>query len=881
MDIKLNLAKTGKFKITNVDQLSYTYFPLCNFKSIKGSITPKLNGSANIDQNSFLLSPITNEDMHNSFMNRNVFFRINEDYTWSITGNTAHQLLHKDEVTLEGDFLTHKITRKSPDFKCVIESFAPTNDTYQELHKITLTNTSNSPLNIKTVVGVPIYSRSADNIRDHRHVTSLLNRVKVYDGGIINKPTFSFDERGHTLNNLYYSVFSHHQSNTKIKHYWPILQEFIGEGKTLLNPGVVSDDLTNDYQVGSQVEGYELTGGFEYEKEIIKPGKSIELILSLMISDSRDTILFEQDKLTNNRYNKLNKQTKIRWEKELSTLNIHTDDSTYNGWVKWVSSQPIFRRLYGNSFLPHHDYGRGGKGWRDLWQDQLALILMNPKGVRTSLLNNFRGVRIDGSNATIIGDKQGEFLADRNNIARVWMDHGSWPLQTVKLYIEKSGDLDLLLAKETYFNDQFTHYTKQTKEKPDETVLKTTNNTPYKGTILEHMLIQNLVPFYNVGAHNNIRIEDADWNDGLDMASNNGESVTFTAFYGGNLKTLATLIKKLYDRGIKEFELIAELDILLQPLNDQTIAKKHEYLKTFFDSVSNAISGKKKTYDMLDLMKRLETLGESLLQQVRANEWLTSDKYSFFNGYYDDDSNRLENPEENRMTLTGQVFPIAYGAATDKQIESIIKSADALLYNEDVGGYRLNTNFKELKTNMGRLFGFAYGHKENGAMFSHMAVMYANALYKRGFVEAGFKVLDNIYQQSIDIKRSKMYPGIPEYFDIKGRGMYPYLTGSASWYILTVVTEVFGIKGDEGYLILEPKLKQSQFDKANKASIKTLIKNKLHTITYKNADALDFGAYKIKTVIVNQQVVTFKETDFGVKLLEDIEGDITVTLCQK
>ena len=39
------------------------------------------------------------------------------------------------------------------------------------------------------------------------------------------------------------------------------------------------------------------------------------------------------------------------------------------------------------------------------------------------------------------------------------------------------------------------------------------------------------------------------------------------------------------------------------------------------------------------------------------------------------------------------------------------------------------------------MFGFAYGEKENGAVFSHMAVMYANALYKQGFIKEGYKVL--------------------------------------------------------------------------------------------------------------------------------------------
>jgi cellobiose phosphorylase len=98
----------------------------------------------------------------------------------------------------------------------------------------------------------------------------------------------------------------------------------------------------------------------------------------------------------------------------------------------------------GNSFLPYHDYGRGGRGWRDLWQDVLALLMMERGDVSEMLLGYFGGVRADGSNATIIGSQPGEFRADRNNIPRVWMDHGAWPLLTTRLYIDQSGDLEFL-----------------------------------------------------------------------------------------------------------------------------------------------------------------------------------------------------------------------------------------------------------------------------------------------------------------------------------------------------------------------------------------------------------------------------------------------------
>ena len=139
--------------------------------------------------------------------------------------------------------------------------------------------------------------------------------------------------------------------------------------------------------------------------------------------------------------------------KEKCNVSYHTADKWFDNFMYWVNVQPMLRRIYGCSFLPHHDYGRGGRGWRDLWQDCLALLIMNPDGVRENLMDNFGGVRIDGTNATIIGTGKGEFIADRNNIPRVWMDHGAWPFLTLNLYINQTGDLDILDAKVPYFKD--------------------------------------------------------------------------------------------------------------------------------------------------------------------------------------------------------------------------------------------------------------------------------------------------------------------------------------------------------------------------------------------------------------------------------------------
>lgn len=541
--------------------------------------------------------------------------------------------------------------------------------------------------------------------------------------------------------------------------------------------------------------------------------------------------------------------------------------------MKWVTLQPILRRLYGNSFLPYHDYGRGGRGWRDLWQDCLALMVMEPNEVRHLLVNNYAGVRIDGSNATIIGSKPGEFIADRNNIPRVWMDHGAWPLLTTLLYVHQSGDLDILLQPQTYFRDIFV---KRCSERDSSwsadsgNKLTTVDGSIYEGTILEHILLQNIVPFFHVGEHNNIKLEGADWNDGLDLAPNRGESVAFTAFYASNLLELAELLTYLKDKaGIGSIELAEEMGILLdslaEPVDYESVDQKLALLHRYYEAVTPAVSGKKLELDIARVASDLRNKAEWAIAHLRRNEWISSQEgYEWFNGYYNDDAERVEGdfPQGVRMTLTGQVFSIMGGVATEEQVGKISKAVDRYLKDEKIG-YRLNSNFGGIQQNLGRAFGFAFGHKENGAMFSHMTVMYANALYKRGFVKEGYEVLDSIYRLSTDFALSRMYPGVPEYINEKGRGMYPFLTGSASWLLLTELTEVYGVKGRYGHLHLEPKLVKEQFDGQGDASVETLFADRMLRVAYRNAGLLDYGQYRIGTIAVNGQPVQFEAFGTG------------------
>jgi cellobiose phosphorylase len=294
----------------------------------------------------------------------------------------------------------------------------------------------------------------------------------------------------------------------------------------------------------------------------------------------------------------------------------------------------------------------------------------------------------------------------------------------------------------------------------------------------------------------------------------------------------------------------------------------------------------KTAVELTALAEDLAKKGSWIKNNIRTNEWIEdSEGNGWFNGYYDNNGNRLEGEYENgvRMTLTGQVFNIMGSIATDEQVSGIINTCSKYLKDEKVGGYRLNTNFNELKLDMGRCFGFAFGHKENGAMFSHMSVMYANALYRRNHAVEGYDVISSIYRHCSNFERSRIYPGIPEYINERGRGMYHYLTGSASWLLLTMLGEMYGVKGELGNLVLEPKLLAEQFDVNGKAGVVTCFADRKLHVVYENASRKGFGEYTIKSVkLDNIEIALPKEVQKAViqrSLLQSLSEEKEHVVC--
>jgi len=208
------IDSNGTFELAAPHHSSYLYFPLVNEAGMMSAITPQLHGDAKAGQHTFLIPPATAEDLHNTRPDRNFWFYIEGTGAWSATGNSAVQNAQRfsgadrEEVTLHAGFLWHKVIRQNKNIglRAEITNIVPPTSDQVELMQVRITNISDHIINFTPTAAIPIYGRSADNLRDHRHVTSLLHRIKCIDHGILVHPTLSFDERGHHPNHLTYAV---------------------------------------------------------------------------------------------------------------------------------------------------------------------------------------------------------------------------------------------------------------------------------------------------------------------------------------------------------------------------------------------------------------------------------------------------------------------------------------------------------------------------------------------------------------------------------------------------------------------------------------------------------------------------------------------------
>lgn len=134
-------------------------------------------------------------------------------------------------------------------------------------------------------------------------------------------------------------------------------------------------------------------------------------------------------------------------------------------------------------------------------------------------------------------------------------------------------------------------------------------------------------------------------------------------------------------------------------------------------------------------------------------------------------------------------------------------------------------------------------------------------------------MLQDVFQLSHSGNTAKTFPGIPSYFEPGDRGAYMYLTGSSTWLYLTIVTQVFGVHGREGNLVIHPRIPSWLFDAETNASIRLWFRNQRIEVVFQNPKKLSPSQWTIQQVTLNEQNLTV----FDQKEIEISYADVLST----
>ena len=75
--------KNGTFKMERPENYNYLYFPVAGEHGIKSSLTPNWGGDSKLNQNAFIMEPVSSENLHNNRSGRNFWVKLTGEGSWS------------------------------------------------------------------------------------------------------------------------------------------------------------------------------------------------------------------------------------------------------------------------------------------------------------------------------------------------------------------------------------------------------------------------------------------------------------------------------------------------------------------------------------------------------------------------------------------------------------------------------------------------------------------------------------------------------------------------------------------------------------------------------------------------------------------------------
>ena len=629
--------------------------------------------------------------------------------------------------------------------------FVPVNDNC-EIHRIKLTNKSNTDKNIKlfSFVEFCLWNAQDDMLNYQRN----LNTAEVeIEGSCIYHKTEYRERRNHYA---FYTV------NTEIAGFDTDRDTFLGAFNGFDTPNAVLEGKSYNsvasgwYPIASHQLDVSLKNGEEKEYIFVLgyiENKQDEKFDSLNVINKTKAHELANKFKTSELCDKAFAELKAYWDKLLSVYTIKSNDEKLDRMVNVWNPYQCMVTFNMSRSASYYESGIGrGMGFRDSNQDLLGFVHQIPERARERIIDIASTQFEDGS---AYHQYQPLTKKGNNEIGSGFNDDPLWLILGTIAYIKETGDMSILDENVPFDNNE--------------------NNT---ATLLEHLNRSFDHVVTNIGPHGLPLIGRADWNDCLNLNCFSTEPDESFQTYGEANGRVA------------ESVLIAGMFVFIG--------------KQFGDLYRKIGNTEKEKY----VLNEVEKMTAAIEKDGYDGEW--------FLRAYDAFGNKIGSKEceEGKIFIESQGFCVMAGVGKDngkalKALDSVQKHLECKY------GITLNQPpYSVYHTELGEISSYPPGYKENAGIFCHNNpwIMIAETVMGRG--NRAFEVYKKItpaYIENIsDIHRtepyvySQMIAGKDAVH--AGEAKNSWLTGTAAWNYYTVSQYILGIRPEFDGLRVEPCL---------------------------------------------------------------------------
>jgi len=440
-------------------------------------------------------------------------------------------------------------------------------------------------------------------------------------------------------------------------------------------------------------------------------------------------------------------EVKIDWEERAGSIQISTPDKKLNIlFNNWLYYQTMSSRIQAKCGF----YQAGGAyGFRDQLQDCQALMISEPEFVKKHIL-------YCASHQFKEGDVQHWWHPEYLGVRTLVSDDLLFLPYITSIYISVTGDKDILNVEVPFLEG---HSLGDRKD-----LYENAWQSNEKAPLYEHCVRAIKLVLKRTGQHGLPLILCGDWNDGMNALGKKGkgESVWLGWF--------------LFDTVSKFSPFIKERD-----------AKFYEELMAYVKKLYNA----------------LNTVCWDGSWYVRA---------------FDDDNRVIGSKSSScaQIDAISQAWSVLSGAGKNHMAQKAMESLEKNLIDYDHGILKLLTPPFTKEFNAGYIGEYIPGVRENGGQYTHGAIWSAQAFFRLGETEKGYNILDMInpinhtknkhltdkYKLEPYSVAADIYSNIENY----GRGGWSWYTASSALYFNAVLTDMLGIKMENGKIKIEPHI---------------------------------------------------------------------------